>query len=74
MASDGPTPAPNLAKGYAAVGSEMVGFTLLGVLVDYLTHGWPWATAILTMVGVAVAVWHLSRLAKELGKPGGAAR
>jgi F0F1-type ATP synthase assembly protein I len=46
----------------------MVGFTLVGVLIDYLTNGWPWGTAGLTLLGVGVALWHLSRIARSMGK------
>jgi len=66
---DGPKGGPAMGKGLAVVGSEMVGFTLVGVLCDYLTNGWPWATAGLTVLGFLVAMWHLSRLAKSMGTP-----
>jgi len=62
-----------LGMGFAVVGSEMVGFTLVGVCLDYLTNGWPWGTASLTLLGVVVALWHLSRIAASMGKSGGAA-
>jgi len=61
-------PEPALGKGFAVVGSEMVGFTLVGVLIDYLTNGWPWGTAGLTLLGVGVALWHLSLIAGSMGK------
>ena len=71
MPADGPTSTPAMGKGLAVVGSEMVGFTLLGVLCDYLTNGWPWATAGLTVLGFLVAMLHLSRLAKSIGTRAG---
>jgi hypothetical protein len=66
MAADRP---PALVKGFGIVGSEMVGFTLLGVAVDYATNGWPWATAVMTLLGLGVALWHLSLMAKAMGRP-----
>ncbi len=73
MAADRPEPRPSLAMGFAAIGSEMVGFTLFGVLIDYLTKAWPWATAGMTLLGLAVAMWHLSQWGKTFTKPGGTA-
>jgi F0F1-type ATP synthase assembly protein I len=73
MADNRPATGPNFGMGFAVVGSEMVGFTLLGVGLDYLTNGWPWGTAGLTLLGVFVALWHLSRIAASMGQSGGAA-
>ena len=68
MAVDRPSRPPGPAGGLLhVVGTELVGFTLLGVAIDYATNGWPWATAGLTMLGLAVAMTHLIRAARPRG-------
>ena len=49
----------------AGIGSEMVGFTLLGVFVDWLFGALPVFTVLLTVVGLALAMWHLMTWAKK---------
>lgn len=71
MADSRPISQPSLVKGFSVLGSELVGFTLVGVLVDYLTNGWPWATAGLTVLGLTVVMIHLSQLAKAMARPDG---
>lgn len=61
--------------GLAVVGTEMVGFTLTGLLIDWLAGWMPWATVTLTLLGLLAAMLHLVRLAQGSGKreppPGG---
>ncbi|HEY2783614.1 MAG TPA: hypothetical protein VGJ05_01450 [Fimbriiglobus sp.] len=73
MAVDRPAKPPSLKSGVFAVGSEITGCTLLGVLIDYLTNGWPWGTVGLTLFGFAIAMFHLTRYAKSFTKPDGIA-
>ena len=61
-----PTP-PALAL--AGIGSEMVGSTLAGVLLDWLIGSLPIFTVLLTVTGLAVAMWHLSKWAKARSRP-----
>jgi F0F1-type ATP synthase assembly protein I len=59
-------------KGLTVLGSEMVGFAALGVLIDYALgtlHTIPWATLILTPLGSVVALWHLIRTVRQSPKP-----
>jgi F0F1-type ATP synthase assembly protein I len=51
--------------GFALVGMEMVGFTVVGVLIDWLAGSAPWATAILTILGMLAAMTHLIQLVKK---------
>ena len=49
----------------AGIGSEMVGFTLLGVFADWLFGALPVFTVLLTVAGLALAMWHLMTWAKR---------
>lgn len=74
MATDaqppGPRSLPKLPLGLMAVGSEMAGFTVVGVVLDlYVFGSLPWLTIGLTLLGVAVAFAHLYRFAKTYGQP-----
>lgn len=51
-------------RGLLALGSEILGFGLLGILIDWALgtiHTVPWATLILAPLGLVVALWHLIR-------------
>jgi F0F1-type ATP synthase assembly protein I len=54
---------------FAVLGMEMVGFTITGIVIDWLV-GWRfmWATVVLTLLGVAAAFMHLVR-AVQPGQP-----
>jgi F0F1-type ATP synthase assembly protein I len=56
---------PVTPVGFAVVGSEMVGFTLAGVAIDWLAGTIPWATVILTVLGLLAALMHLARMVKK---------
>lgn len=68
-----PDPQPNRRVGWpvglAMVGSEIVGFAVVGILIDYATGALgnvPWATLILAPLGLVAALYHLTKLA---GRP-----
>lgn len=73
----GPKSPPRLPLGLMAIGSEMAGFTVVGVVLDlYVFNSLPWFTIGLTLLGFAVVFFHLIRFAKTYGqrpaaKPGG---
>jgi len=54
-----------------AIGSEMLSFTLLGLVIDYFAGTMPWATVVLTPLGLVVAMYHLVRMTKTntAGRP-----
>ena len=51
----------------------MVAFTLLGLGIDYLAGSMPWATVVLTLLGLVAAMAHLIWMANSAAarKPGG---
>jgi F0F1-type ATP synthase assembly protein I len=49
---------------------EMAGFTVAGVLIDWLTGWLPWATITLTLLGVVAAFVHLFRTVRKASRPG----
>ena len=53
----------------SGIGGEMVGFTLLGVFIDWLAGVLPVFTVLLTVTGLAVAMWHLMTWAKRRSAP-----
>lgn len=75
MAADRPQNGPRLSVGLMAMGSEMAGFTMLGLLIDYGLNTLPWFTVGLTLIGFVFVFYHLIRFAKKLsdrpGPPGG---
>ena len=67
-----PPNGPRLPAGFMAIGSEMIGFTALGVVLDiYVFKTLPWLTMVFTLLGFVVAFVHLIGLARTLGKPPG---
>ena len=58
---DGKPPArPALPVGLMVIGSEMAGFTVVGVLLDVFAFGTlPWLTIGLTVLGFLAAFYHL---------------
>jgi hypothetical protein len=52
----------------AVIGSEMFGFAMVGLLIDFARDGFdgvPWATLILGPLGILAAFVHLFRLMKR---------
>ena len=59
----------NAAVAMAGIGSEMVGFTLGGIFLDWLIGSLPVFTVLLTLGGMTLAMWHLSKWAKARSRP-----
>lgn len=57
----------SLPAGLALIGTEIAGFALVGVAIDYWT-GWlrtiPWATLVLSPLGLVAALMHLIQLTR----------
>ena len=53
----------------AGIGSEMVGFTVGGVVLDRLIGSLPVFTVTLTVGGLVLAMWQLMRWAKRRVEP-----
>ena len=66
MPADAESNGPNIPVGYLVAGSEMVSFTVLGLLLDYALGTLPGFTIGLTILGVAAAFWHLVKLSRAL--------
>jgi len=66
MPTDQPSNGPRLPMGFMIVGSEMVSFTLLGLLLDYAFGTLPVLTVCITLLGVGVAFFHLIKMAQTL--------
>ncbi len=52
----------------AVIGSEMFGFAMVGLAIDFARNGFdgvPWATLILGPLGILAAFVHLFRLMKR---------
>jgi len=66
MPADETSNGPSVPIGFMVAGSEMASFTLLGLLIDYLSGTMPGFTIALTLLGLMVAFWHLVRMSKAL--------
>lgn len=62
MDADRPPNRPRLAIGLLVVGSEMVSFTIAGLLLDYALNSMPVGTVVFTLLGVVAAFVHLVRM------------
>jgi F0F1-type ATP synthase assembly protein I len=71
MPADPQSNGPRVPMGFLIVGSEMVSFTLLGLLLDYVLGTLPVLTVVITLVGVAVAFFHLIKMAQALARKKG---
>jgi len=70
MAAERPSNGPRLPVGLMVVGSEMAGFTIVGVILDMLVFdSLPWFTIGLTLLGVVVSFYHLVKFARAATKP-----
>lgn len=49
---------------FAVLGSQMVGFTLAGIAIDYAAGTMPWLTVALTILGFVVVFVQLVKLAQ----------
>ncbi len=66
MPDDRPSNGPSAPIGLMVAGSEMVSFTLVGLLLDFSLGTMPGFTIGLTLLGLAAAFFQLTRLAKSL--------
>ena len=66
MPADPPSNGPRMPVALMVAGSEMVSFTLLGLLLDYLLGTMPWFTVVLTLLGLVAAFFMLIRMSKAL--------
>ena len=66
MPADPPAKGPRLSIAFLAVGSEMVSFTLFGLLIDYGLGTMPGFTIGLTVLGLFAVFFHLTRMAKAM--------
>src|SRR5262245_47177931 len=61
MPDDSPSNGPNMPIGLLVAGSEMVSFTVVGLLIDYALGTMPGFTIGLTLLGLVAAFVHLTR-------------
>jgi F0F1-type ATP synthase assembly protein I len=66
MPDDPPSNGPRVPVGLMVAGSEMVSFTLLGLLLDYALGTMPGFTIGLTLLGLVAAFFQLTKIAKTL--------
>ncbi len=66
MAADRPPGGRSLPIGLMVIGSEMAGFTVVGVILDFALDTLPWFTIGLTILGFVLAFTHLIRMSKAL--------
>lgn len=74
MADDRPPSGPRPTIGLMVLGSEMVSFTLFGLLLDYLFKTLPGFTIGLTVLGFVAVFAQLIRMAGKMAKPGGSGK
>jgi F0F1-type ATP synthase assembly protein I len=66
MPADPSSNGPRVPVGLMVAGTEMVSFTLLGLLLDYALGTMPGFTIGLTLLGLVAAFLQLTKLAKAL--------
>jgi len=66
MASEPPSAQPRLSAGLMVMGSEMAGFTVLGLIIDLALGSLPWVTIALTVLGFVVVFITLIRFSKSM--------
>ena len=73
MPADPQSSGRRLPIGLMVVGSEMASFTMLGLLLDFALGTMPGLTIGLTLLGLAVAFFHLVKMSQALAakKPPG---
>lgn len=68
MSADPPSNGPRVPMGLMVAGSEMVSFTLLGLLLDWAFGTMPGFTIGLTLLGVVAAFYMVVRMSRSLGQ------
>lgn len=71
MADSPPPPRPKMTTGLMVMGSELSGFTILGLVIDFASGTMPWFTVALTLLGFVFVFFHLLKFAKSLNRPNG---
>jgi hypothetical protein len=66
MPAEEPASERRMPIGLMVVGSEMASFTILGLLLDFALGTMPGFTIGLTLLGLAVAFFHLVQMSKAL--------
>lgn len=66
MVADRPPDGPRMSIGLMVMGSEMAGFAVIGLLIDYALGTTPGFTIGLTLLGFVFVFYHLVRLAKTM--------
>ncbi len=63
-----PSNGPRMSMGLLFIGSEMVSFTLFGLLFDYVCGTLPVLTIVLTLLGLGAAFFHMIKMSKALAR------
>jgi F0F1-type ATP synthase assembly protein I len=71
MVAEPPSSGPRMSAGLMMLGSEMAGFTVLGVVLDLALGTMPAFTVGLTLLGCVVVFLHLVRMAKAMARRDG---
>ncbi len=71
MVAEPPSTGSKLSVGLMAMGSELAGFTILGLLLDYALGTLPWLTAGLTLLGFLVVFYHMVLISRALSRKNG---
>ena len=71
MAAEPPPSEPRLSVGLMVMGSEMAGFTVIGLVLDFALGTMPWLTVGFTLFGFAVVFNHLLRFSKSMTRKNG---
>lgn len=66
MPAEPPPSGLRLSVGLMVMGSEMAGFTVIGVVLDLALGTMPWLTITLTLLGFAFVFFHLMRYSKSM--------
>ena len=68
MPTDSTPPQRRLPIGMMVAGSEMASFTLIGLLLDFGLGTMPGFTIGLTLLGLALAFFHLVKMSQAMAK------
>jgi F0F1-type ATP synthase assembly protein I len=62
-----------MTTGLMVMGSELAGFTILGLVIDFAAGTMPGFTIGLTVLGFIMVFLHLMQYAKSMNRPNGKA-